>query len=106
MRLGDVNSYSAKPAEMHKEIADLTAELAVKEKGKSARKELETELAKLRDSLARREREQAELKKDLDEERDLRRQLEKNADELRTQFLQSLSKEGQLTGHQDDVVIV
>ena len=61
--------------------------------------DLETELAKLRSSLAGRDLEQAELKKDLDEERDLRKRVEKNADE-------SHSKEGHLTGHQDDAVIL
>jgi uncharacterized protein involved in exopolysaccharide biosynthesis len=108
LRLGDVNC-PVKPAEVYKkEIADLTAELArVKESSKAARQEFETELATLRDSLARREREQAELKKDLDEERDLRKRLEQklNADDLRVPFLQSPSKEGHLTGDQDDVVI-
>ena len=46
------------------------------ERIKSVRQDLETELAKLRDSLTKRELEQAELKKDLDEERLLRKQLE------------------------------
>ena len=106
LRLGDENGCTAKPAEIYKEIADLTTELArVKGRSKAARQEFEVELDKLRDSLARQEREKAELKKDLDEERDLRKRLEKNADELRAQVLQSLSgKEGHLTG-QDNVVI-
>ena len=105
-RLGDENGCPAKPAEMYKkEIADLTTELArVKERSKGARQEFEGELAKLRDSLVRQEREKAELKKDLDEERNLRKRLEKNADELRAQVLQSLSKEGHLTG-QDNLAI-
>jgi hypothetical protein len=49
----------------------------------------------------------AELAKlDLDEERDLRNRLEKNADDfpVRVPFLQSPSKEGHLT-EQDDVLI-
>ena len=80
-----MNSYSVKPAEMYKkEIADLTAELArVKEKSKVARQEFETELARLRDSLARREREQAELKKDLDKERDILARRESEQAELK-----------------------
>ena len=124
LRLGE-NCCHAKRAEMYTELADLTAELAsVKERSKAARQEFETELARLRDSLARRECEQAELKKDwdkerdllarlerekaelkknLDEERDLRKRLEKNADDLLQP--ESLSNEGHLTGHQDDVVI-
>jgi chromosome segregation ATPase len=84
-RLGDVNCYSVKPAEMYKkEIADLTAELArVKESSKAARQDFETELARLRDSLAGREREQAELKKDLDEERELLARREQEKAELK-----------------------
>ena len=93
-----------------KEIAALTEELArVKERSKAARQDfeaelaklrnslerrelesrqdLETELAELRDSLAKRELEQVELKKDLDEERDLRKQLETDANELLVSFL-------------------
>ena len=67
-----MNGCLVNPAEMYKkEIAVLTEELA---RVKVARQELETELA-------RRELEQAELKKGLDEERDLRKRVEKNADE-------------------------
>jgi hypothetical protein len=108
LRLGDVNSCLVKPAEMYKkEIAVLTEELVrVKERSKAARQEFETELAKLRSSLAKRELEQAELKKHLNGERNLRERVEKDADELRAQLLQSLSKEERLTGDQDDVVIV
>ena len=109
LRLGDENGCPAKPAaEMYrKEIKDLTEELSrVKERNKAARQNFKVELAKLRNSLARQEREKAELKKDLDEERDLRKRLEKNADELRAQVLQLLSKEGHLTASgQDDVMI-
>ena len=83
--LVDKNGLPAEPAEMYKEISNLTAELA---RSNATRQESERELAKLRDSLARREHEQAELKKDLDEERDLRKRLEKN-----------------LSGYQDDIVI-
>ena len=98
---GSVHSKEVEKAlaKYKKEIADLTAEMeTVKESNKAARQELETELADLRNSLAGREREQAELKKGLDEERDLRKQLETKADELRAQFeqqIQSLSKDEQ-----------
>ena len=81
------------------EIAELTAEMAgLKESNKVTRQELEKELAELRSSLAGREREQEELKKGLDEEREFRKRLEMEADGLRAQFLQqiqSLSKEEQ-----------
>ena len=113
LKLGDVNGCSAKPTEMYKkEISDLTAELArVKERSNAARVEFETELTRLRDSLARRENEQAELKncmdgervrrnrelaklkKDLDEERDLCERLEKDAGYWRQR------------GRQDEVLI-
>ena len=85
LRLGDVNGCPVKPAEMcKKEMSDLTAELAsVKERSKAARQEFEAELAKLRDSLAMREREQAELMKDLDEERDLLARREREKAELK-----------------------
>ena len=73
LRLGGVNGCLVNPAEMYKEIAVLTEELArVKERSK----DLETELA-------RREFEQAELKKDLDEERHLRKQVEKDAERVK-----------------------
>ena len=107
---GSVHSkeVEAALAKYKKEIADLTAEMAtIKESNKAAKQELEMELADLRKSLAGREQEQEELKKGLDEERDLRKRLEKNADELRAQFLQqiqSLSKEDQakkLRKHQE-----
>ena len=77
LRLGGVNGCLVNLAEMYKkEIAALTEELAsVKERSKAARQDLETELA-------RRDLEQAELRKNLNEERDLRKRLEKNADEL------------------------
>ena len=83
------------------EITDLAAEMAtVKESNKAARQEIERELAELRNLLAIRERErervEAMLKKGLEEERDLRKRLEMNADELHAKFLQqiqSLSKE-------------
>ena len=55
-------------------------------------------IAELRSSLEGREREQEELKKGLDEEREFRKRLEMEADGLRAQFLQqiqSLSKEEQ-----------
>ena len=62
-------------AKYKKKIADLTAEMAiVKESNKAARPEV-------RSSLAGREREQAELKKDLDEGR-----VDTNADVLRARF--------------------
>ena len=87
-------------ANYKKEIAELTAEMATVKSNKAARQELEMELAKLRNSLAVREQEwergQAALKKSLDEERELRKRLETNADELHAKFLQqiqSLSKE-------------
>ena len=64
------------------ELAALTEELArERERSKAARQDFETGLAKLRYSLERWELEQVELKKDLDKERDLRKQVEKNADE-------------------------
>ena len=82
LRLGGVDGCLVNPAEMYKnlkkEIAALTEELA---REKAARQESKTELAKLRNSLARRNLEQAKLKKDLDEERDLRKRVEKKADE-------------------------
>ena len=111
LRLGDVNCCPIKPAGMYNEIADLTVDLArveEPERSKAARQEFEKELARLRDSLARREQEQAaaELKVDLDEEGDLHKRLQNISDELRVPFPQSLSKEGHLNGHQDDVVIV
>ena len=98
---GSVHSKEVEEAiaKYKKEITDLTSEMAtIKEINKAARQELETELAELRNSLAEREREQAELKMGLDEERELREQLETKADELRAQFqqqTQSLSKEEQ-----------
>ena len=64
LRLGGVNGCLVNPAEMYKEIGALTEELT---RVKAARQELETELA--------------ELKKNLNEERDLRKRVEKNADE-------------------------
>ena len=86
-------------ARCKEEIADITAELA-KQSEKALRQELAMELAEMRNILAVRERErergQAALKKGLDEERDLRKRLETNAEELHAQFLQqiqSLSKE-------------
>ena len=86
-------------AEYKKEIADLTTEMkTVKESNKALRQELEKELAEVQNSLAAREQEQAELKKGLDEERELRKRLETEADELRAQLLphiQSLSKKEQ-----------
>ena len=96
-------------AKYKEDIAGFTAEIAtiLKESDKALKRELEMELAEIRNSLARREREQAELKKGLDEEWDLRKRLETNADELRAQFLQqiqSLSKEEQakmLQKHQE-----
>jgi len=88
-------------AKYKKKIADLTAEMAtVKENNKAARQELQTELTELRNSLAGREREQADLKRGLDEERKLRKQLEAKADEMRAQFqqqIQSLNKVDQAT---------
>ena len=78
LRLGGVNGCLVNPAEMYKkEIASLTEELAGV---KTARQELETELA-------RRELEQAELKKELDEERDLRKQVESARQDLETELL-------------------
>ena len=79
LRLGGVNGCLFNPAEMYKkEIVDLTEELArERERSKAARQDLETvqkELAKLQNSLERRELEQVELKKEL-------KQAEKNADE-------------------------
>ena len=77
LRLGGVNGCLVNPAEMYKkEIAALTEELArERERSKAARKDFETELA-------RQELEKAELKKDLDEERHLRKQVEKNAEQV------------------------
>ena len=71
LRLGGVNGCLVNPAEMYKkEIAVLTEELArVKKRSKATIQDLETELA--------------ELKKNLNEERDLRKRVEKKADELR-----------------------
>ena len=76
LRLGGVNGYLFNPAEMYKkEIAELTEDLArERERSEAARQDFETELAKLRYSLERRELEQVELKKEL-------KQAEKNADE-------------------------
>ena len=89
-----MNGCLVNPAvsEMYKkEIAALTEELArERESSKAARQDLETELAKLRYSLERRE---LELKKDLDKERDLRKQVEKNADERSKAARQDLEKE-------------
>ena len=110
--LGGVNGRLVNPAEMYKnEIAVLTEELArvkkeldeerdlrkrveknADERSKAAR-QFETELAKLRESLAKRELEQAELKKDLNEERNLRKQVEKNADERSKAARQDLETE-------------
>ena len=60
LRLGGVNGCLVNSAEMYKEMAALTEELArEKERSKVAIQDLETELS-------RRELEQAELKKDLD----------------------------------------
>ena len=72
LRLGGVNACLVNPAEMYKkEIAALTEELArERERGKAARQDLE-----------KRELEKVELMKDLDKERSLRKQVEKNADE-------------------------
>ena len=72
-----MNGCLVNPAAMYKkEIAALTEELArVKERSKAAIQDLET-------VLARRELEQAELKKDLDEERYLRKQVEKNGERI------------------------
>jgi hypothetical protein len=86
LRLGGVDGYLVNPAEMYKkEIAALTEELArVKERSKAARQDLETELVKLQNSLARRELEQVALKRELDEERDLRKQVEKNAERIKS----------------------
>ena len=83
-----MNGCLFNPAEMYKkEIADLTEELVrERERSKAARQDLETELAKLRNSLERRELEQVELKKDL-------RQAEKNADESRKAARQDLETE-------------
>jgi len=100
---GSVHSKEVEDAlaKYKKEIVDLTAEMAtVKENNKAARQELQTELTELRNSLAGREREQADLKNGLDEERELRKKLEVKADELRTQYqqqIQSLSKADQAT---------
>ena len=84
-----------------KEIAEIRAEMGnITGSNITLRQELEEELAKSLNSLAVRERErervQAMLKKGLEEEWDLRKRLETNADELHAQFLQqiqSLSKE-------------
>ena len=56
-------------AEYKKKIADIRAEMATKMSNKAAREDFETELAELQSSLAGREREHAELKKGLNEER-------------------------------------
>lgn len=109
---GSVHSKEVEEAlvKYKRDIADLTTEIStVKESNKAARQELELELAELRSSLAGREREQEELKKGLDEEKELRKRLETEADELRTQFLQhiqSFSKEEQamkLRKHQETI---
>ena len=76
--------------------AEKNADKRSDERIKTWRQDLETvqtELAKLRDSLARRELEQAELKKDLNGERDLRKQAEKNADERSKAARQDLERE-------------
>ena len=74
LRLGGVNGCLVNPAEMYKkEIASLTEELAGV---KTARQELETELA----------RRELELKKELDEERDLRKQVESVRQDLETEL--------------------
>ena len=52
------------------------------ERSKAARQDLETKLANLPNSLASQELEQAELKKGVDEERQLPKQPETDADEL------------------------
>ena len=84
-------------AKYKKNIADITEEISyVKESNEAIRKELEEELAKLRSSLRWWEQEQEELNKGLNEERELRKQLETDADELCTHLLrqiQSFSKE-------------
>ena len=78
LRLGGVNGSLVNPAEMYKkENAALREELArERERSKAARQDFETELAELRYSLERREL-------DLVKERDLRKQVEKNADAAR-----------------------
>ena len=81
LRLGGVNGCLVNPAEMYKkEIAALTEELArERERSKAARQDFETELA--------------ELKKELDEERHLRKQVEKNVDERSKAARQDLETE-------------
>ena len=88
LRLGGVNGCLLNPAEMYKKgMAALTEELArVKERSKAAIQDLET-------VLARRELEQAELKKELDEKRDFCTQVEKNADERIKSARQDLETE-------------
>ena len=86
---GSVHSKEVEEAVANykKGIADLTAEMAtVKKSNKTPRQELETELVELRNSLAEREWEQAELKKGLGEGRDLRKRLDTNADMLRARL--------------------
>ena len=74
LRLGGVNGCLVNPAEMYKkEIAALTEELA---RVKAARQDLETELS----------RRELELKKELDEERDLRRQVESARQDFETEL--------------------
>ena len=101
---GSVHSKEVEEAVANykKGIADLTAEMAtVKESNKTPRQELETELAELRNSLAEREREQAELKKGLDEGRDLRKRLDTNAGVLRARFQPQIQSSNITPRHKD-----
>ena len=86
-------------AKYKKEIEDLKEKLvAVEENNNNARQEFEEDIAKLRKSLDARKQEQEELKMGLDEERELRKRLEMQANEFRAQFLkkiQPLSKKEQ-----------
>ena len=78
-----MNGCLVNPAEMYKkEIASLTEELArEKERSKAAKQDFETELARRELEYAELKKEQVELKKELDGERDLRKQVEKNAEQ-------------------------
>ncbi|KIM43890.1 hypothetical protein M413DRAFT_370839 [Hebeloma cylindrosporum] len=86
-------------AKYKNEIANLTAEMArIQASNTAARRELELELAELRNSLAGREREQSELRKGLVEEREFRQRLEEKAEKMTAQFqrqIQTLSKADQ-----------
>ena len=94
---GSVHSKEVEKAlaNYKKEIADLKAEMeTVIKSNNAARQELEKELAGLQKSLAAREQEHAELKMGLEEERELRKRLETEAEKLRAQILKQIEPLG------------